>query len=78
MIHDYKAPSDGEQYLWFWLRMLICGLVFYAGYQTGYLSAQSDYSRPIKYRCHDGVVYKDAMGFWEKINQQCKTHEELK
>lgn len=53
-------------------------IMVYTGYEWGYASAREDYSRPIKYKCFEGVVYRNASGYWEDTKQHCKTLEEVK
>ena len=53
-------------------------IMVYTGHEWGYASAREDYSRPVKYRCHEGVVYRNTSGYWEDLKQSCKTLEQIK
>ena len=79
MIHNYKATkAPGIEIYFFSLVMLIIALFVYIGYEMGYSSARADYSVPIKYRCHEGVVYRSVEGMWQKSGTECKKLEEIK
>jgi len=53
-------------------------IVGWALYDLGFNDARAEFSQPIKYRCHEQVVYRSTQGYWEKTGQQCKTLEEIK
>lgn len=78
MIHNYERVSPQEQYIWLWLYLFIGLFIGYCGYELGYTHAQTEYSKPAKYRCHDGVLYRGGSHYWEKTGQECKTLEEIK
>ena len=79
MIHDYKTPKEPKDlYLGFPLLLIFICIIGYAMYQQGYADARYDYSQPIKYRCHEGIVYRSNSAYWEKTNQSCKPLEDIK
>ncbi len=53
-------------------------LLIYTSYNYGYSEARNVYSTPIKYRCHQGVVYRNESGYWADTKQPCKSLEEIK
>ena len=64
-----------------WKAFMFCAwsaLMLYTGYNWGYGEARYDYSTPIKYKCYEGVVYRNSQGYWEDTKQGCKTLEQVK
>ena len=63
------------------IAFVIAFWTFFTGwtmYQFGYAEARADYSVPIKYRCHEGVVYRSVEGMWQKSGTECKKLDEIK
>ena len=66
---------------WTWITgcvLVLLGTVFYGGYEMGYGEARVEYSKLVKYRCYEGIVYRNASGYWEDTKQACKTLEQIK
>lgn len=72
------SEESNHKYTFFGLMIGYTIMVIWAAYDFGYNDARYEYSRPVKYRCHDGLVYKSTQGYWEKSNQSCKQLEEIK
>jgi hypothetical protein len=79
MIYEYKALQEAKNLiLGFPLLLIFACCIGYAMYHQGYSDARMDYSQPIKYRCHEGTVYRSTQGYWENTKQACKSLEEIK
>jgi hypothetical protein len=79
MIDNYKAPEDKQ---WKYIFFAICAaytiMVGWAFYDFGYNEAKWTYSQPVKYRCHEGIMYRSIEGMWQKTSTECKKLEEIK
>lgn len=62
----------------YYIALIMCFVICLVAYDIGYLNAQEKYQTNIKYRCHDEIVYKWTSGYWEKLNQACKSEIQLK
>lgn len=71
MIPDLKLYAFMSMFVW-------SIMVGWSCYEFGYYNARIDYSQPIKYRCHEGTVYRSTQGYWENTKQACKSLEEIK
>ena len=69
---------DSDNIIWGSAILLVFALFFWCGYELGYKVAADDYSVPIKYRCHEGVVYRSVQNMWQKSSTECKKIEEIK
>jgi hypothetical protein len=67
--------SYPQQYLALWLVATISGVAFY---NIGYDLALVDHRRPVRFTCHDGVVYRGVGDHWESLGQKCLTNEQMK
>lgn len=64
-----------QQYLALWLVATISGVAFY---NIGYDIAIADRYMPTRFKCHDGIVYRDLQSHWESTGQKCLTPEQMK
>ena len=78
MTHN-ETPNETKYFILGPISLLIsiC-CIAYAMYHQGYSDARMDYSQPIKYRCHEGTVYRSTNGYWDNTKQACKSLEEIK
>lgn len=79
MIYEYKALQEAKNLILGLpvLLIFVC-CIGYVMYEQGYSDARMDYSQTIKYRCHEGTVYRSTQGYWENTKQACKSLEEIK
>ena len=79
MIHDYKSENSDRnwQLIFYSLVLAYTIIVALASYDWGYNVAKMDYSQPIKYRCHEGTVYRSTQGYWENTKQPCKPMNDI-
>ena len=66
-----REISYVEQYIWLWLYFFLALFIGYCGYNVGYSHAQTEYAKPVKFKCFEGTVYRDGLGYWEKTGAQC-------
>lgn len=82
MIEDYKAPEKHSPLAVAIAFAVFISLVFWAiwdnGIESGRRDAIQELGQPVKYRCHEGNVYRRTNGYWESTKQTCKTLEEIK
>lgn len=80
MIQDFKTSNSDRnwQLIFYSLVLAYTAMVALAFYDWGYNVAKMDYSQPIKYRCHEGTVYRSTQGYWENTKQACKSLEEIR
>lgn len=71
MLPDYRLLAFLSIFVW----TVLSG---WTGYEAGYVAARTDYAQPMKYRCHEGIVYRSSNGYWEKTSTTCKPLEEIK
>ena len=78
MTHN-ETPNETKYFILGSTSLLIsiC-CIGYVMYEQGYSDARMDYSQPIKYRCHEGTVYRSTNGYWDNTKQACKSLEEIK
>ena len=69
---------DSDNIIWGSAILLVFALFFWCGYELGYKVAKQEYTEPVKYRCHEGVVYRSVEGMWQKSGTECKKLEEIK
>lgn len=81
MIENYKSSPDKS------VAAFICGVLFLcflfysiwdSGIESGRRDAMQELAQPVKYRCHEGSVYRRNNGYWESTRQACKTLEEIR
>lgn len=64
-----------QQYLALWLVATISGIAFY---NIGYDIAITNRYTPTRFKCYEGIVYRDMQSHWETTGQKCLTSEQMK
>jgi len=62
----------------YYICLLSCFVVGMTAYNIGYLFAQDKYEITTKFICREEIVYKWTGSYWYKLDQSCKTDEQMK